>query len=340
MSIARDNATLKGTYEYLNRDSKIEFKCICGKDDIKPFRNLVKFGGAFCKSCVYKNRKPKIVKTSLEKYGSICPLQNRAIQEQTKKTNLSKYGVEHPCKNKTIMKKIENTCIERYGHKSHFQNEDIKTKIKNTNKEKYGCEYIAQYEPFKKKMQNTLKANYGVEHPLHNDKLKQKAVDTCLKNHGCMYPTQNQVIRDKIKKSFLNKYGCEYGLQSIEIYKRLTKSSFSYKDYTLKSGKICKVQGYEPYALDELFETYLEDDICINVEDKPKIEYLNGTQKHYYFPDIYIPKENKLIEVKSAWTYLCDPDIIKLKGKACKEKGYLYEIWIYDNKKNKTVEVF
>ena len=39
------------------------------------------------------------------------------------------------------------------------------------------------------------------------------------------------------------------------------KSSYSTKDYTFPSGKIIQVQGYEPYALDELLHTFNEDEI-------------------------------------------------------------------------------
>jgi hypothetical protein len=50
--------------------------------------------------------------------------------------------------------------------------------------------------------------------------------------------------------------------------------------------------------------------------------------------DIFIPKENRIIEVKSTWTFQ-KPDVL-LKQLAAKEMGYKYEIWVYDKKGNKT----
>jgi hypothetical protein len=41
------------------------------------------------------------------------------------------------------------------------------------------------------------------------------------------------------------------------------------------------------------------------------------------------------IEVKSTWTFEKQKDIIFLKQNAAKQLGYLYEIWVYDNKGNK-----
>jgi hypothetical protein len=103
----------------------------------------------------------------------------------------------------------------------------------------------------------------------------------------------------------------------------------------MPSGIIRKVQGYEPYALDELVKQYTEEQIKTDRKDVPRITYDIENNKHYYFPDIYIPEEKYIIEVKSTWTYKCKTDNIKQKAEAVKKLGYKYEIWVYDNKKNK-----
>ena len=54
-------------------------------------------------------------------------------------------------------------------------------------------------------------------------------------------------------------------------------------------------------------------------------------------PDIYIKSENKIIEVKSTWTYKSKTDNIKEKEESTKALGYNYEIWIY-NKQGKKIE--
>jgi hypothetical protein len=51
--------------------------------------------------------------------------------------------------------------------------------------------------------------------------------------------------------------------------------------------------------------------------------------------DIFIPCQNKCIEVKSTWTFITQKETIFLKQQAAKELGYLYEIWVYDGKGNK-----
>ena len=48
--------------------------------------------------------------------------------------------------------------------------------------------------------------------------------------------------------------------------------------------------------------------------------------------DIYIRKANKMVEVKSKWTYAVKLDSVHEKAQQCRNEGYDYEIWIYDGK--------
>lgn len=56
-----------------------------------------------------------------------------------------------------------------------------------------------------------------------------------------------------------------------------------------------------------------------------------------YFPDIMILSENKIIEVKSNYTYKLH--LIKniMKALATRKTGFSFEFWIYDNNKTKLV---
>ena len=53
------------------------------------------------------------------------------------------------------------------------------------------------------------------------------------------------------------------------------------------------------------------------------------------YVDIYIPSQNRCIEVKSTWTAKKNVHNIFLKQYAAKQLGYNYEIWVYDGKGNK-----
>ena len=91
----------------------------------------------------------------------------------------------------------------------------------------------------------------------------------------------------------------------------LLKNSFSYKSYRLPSGKVVSLQGYEPKAMDFLLKNYSESDLFTKNSDIEKLigkfSYFDDDMKeHRYYPDIYIKSENRIIEVKSDFTYELD----------------------------------
>jgi hypothetical protein len=115
------------------------------------------------------------------------------------------------------------------------------------------------------------------------------------------------------------------------------KKCFKSKEYVFPSGRIDKIQGYEHYALDFLLnnENINESDIITGCKNVPTIWYNDETdKKHRHYVDIFIPSQNKCIEVKSTWTAEKKKDCIFLKQNAAKELGYNYEIWVYDGKGN------
>ena len=52
---------------------------------------------------------------------------------------------------------------------------------------------------------------------------------------------------------------------------------------------------------------------------------------------IYIKSINKIIEVKSIWIYNLHKEKNILKSQACINKGYDFEFWIFDEKKNREI---
>lgn len=110
--------------------------------------------------------------------------------------------------------------------------------------------------------------------------------------------------------------------------------------YIMPSGKIITYQGYENYALDELLLIYSEQNIVINDKNRiPTIEITFNGKLGKYYPDIYIISENKIIEVKSDWTYKADLEKNEIKAEACKKAGYIFEFWIYTIKSSKIEKI-
>lgn len=298
-------------------------------------------------------------KVCLERYGVENSMQSDVVKEKSKKTSIERYGVEYPMMNNDIKEKIKKTCNEKYGTDSPLQNDKIKEQIKKTNLEKYGVEYIGQSKEIQNKIIQTNITKYGVKYPLQNKEIKEKSIQTLLLNYGVShlsksdiikermkqtslknynvpYPMQSQIVKDKTKKTILEKYGVEYISHNPEIAEKQKMNSYRKKIYKLPSGKELDVQGYEPYALNEIIQSIQEDDIIMGTLNVPVITYNDENNKiHKHFPDIFIPSLNKLIEIKSTWTAKTNLHNIFLKQAAAKEAGYLYEIWIYNNKGQK-----
>jgi hypothetical protein len=92
-----------------------------------------------------------------------------------------------------------------------------------------------------------------------------------------------------------------------------------YKPYPFFNDYVA-LQGYEPIILDELVKCGLDqDDIIVGKSMIPVISYGNNRR---YFPDIYLPKLNLLIEVKSTYTLAQHYDNVMVKCKASIQAGY------------------
>ncbi len=337
--LSRYNATLKGTYNKLTIDTSINYICKCGTEHTKSFRSIVKWGGALCKTCCNKIQNEKAKKTFIENYGVSNPQQSQTIREKAKQTNIDKYGTEHTFQSKLVKDKIKETNIERYGCEVPTQNKDVLEKIKKTNLIKYGVEITSQNPEVRAKIVKTNIERYGSECCLKNKEVQDKIKNTMISRHGVEHNFQAGDLRDKRKETFLAKYGVEYPAQSAEIMEKTQKNAKKFKEYKMPSGEIRKVQGYEPFALDALLKQgYTEDQIKTERKDVGRIQYEVDGKKKYYFPDISIPHEKKIIEVKSTWTYKCKTDNIQAKADATRNQGYTYELWIFDGKGRRVSE--
>ena len=284
---------------------------------------------------------PKRKKYDFELLQKYCSENNVVLLEDYKNKNIyCHFVVEGKCSNKdcsnNFKKKLYklintnamcNPCIfiqakvvrketnlKSIGKENYFQCEIIKDKIKDTNIKKYGVEYVSQSESVRNKIKETCLEKYGVEHQSYN-----------------------KTIQEKITQTNILKYGVEHLMKNPEYLENMLKKAFKFKNYTLPSGQIITYQGYENLALDELIinDKIDESDIITGCRNVPEIIYLDENNKtHTHFVDIFIPSQNRCIEVKSTWTF--QKSNVLLKQKAAKELGYKYEIWVYDRNGNKT----
>lgn len=238
-------------------------------------------------------------------------------------------------KNPNIIQKREQTCIERYGVKNPASATEIKEKIVNTFNKNYGRDYYIQSHEFKSKTLEWCKLKYGVEHFSKTDEFKRLMISTNNKNHGVDWFMQSISFREKSKETCMRKYNEVHHMKNSIIFEKQQRHSYYKKKYSLPSGKIIFIQGYENIVLDYLLQIYDETEIITSVSDifnlVGKIEYLYNGIKHRYFPDFYIQKENLIIEVKSSRTYAINNEINLLKKQACLDKNLKFNFYIPQN---------
>ena len=264
--------------------------------------------------------------TNIEKFGFEFPLQSLEIRQKLKDTCMKTYGVDNPQKSTLVRKKAESTCLERFGVKNSLLSGIIQQKVKATLQKNYSVDNPGQSDIIKERMRATNLERYGVEYPWQSDIIQERIKATNLERYGVEYPGQSDIIKERMRATNLARYGVEYYAQCSEFSDKMYNNSN--KPYNLPSGKIIQIQGYKNYAIDELLSTgYLESELLL--VHRPAVKYFwssddgHGDNKwHYYHPDIVIPAENRIIEVKSGWTYDGNGTNLKLLSRnLAKEKG-------------------
>jgi hypothetical protein len=109
-----------------------------------------------------------------------------------------------------------------------------------------------------------------------------------------------------------------------EEHQRKTLSGLAKKrPYTLPSGQIIGVQGYEGDFLDYVFKNTKLKEEDFDFENRIRIILSKKSIKNkHYYPDFYLKKYNLIIEIKSWYTFNMNIYLNKRKIKKTKEAGY------------------
>lgn len=170
-------------------------------------------------------------------------------------------------------------------------------------------------------------------------KLSFEEVKEIFKDGGCIL-----LSKDYENSASKLRYQCHCGAESIISLNKFQtgqrckkcavakgkRKAFSRKQYKFPSGKEVLVQGYENHCIDQLLREGVDENDII-VEDIPTISY-NWNGSRNYYPDIFVPSKNLLIEVKShfIWNFQVFQNIQKMKHS--EEQGYHMELRVYDGK--------
>ena len=355
------NSQTRKNYEELQKEiSDLGFRIITIEKDYKDNKNIEVFckcnsiwkcslndlkRGRLCSKCKINRTQS----TNLLKYGCENVFQNESIKKKSVGTCLKNHGVKYPQQSPDVRLKTTQTSLELYGHIRAFCKPEVYIKIQDTCMKKYGVKYPLQSPIIQSKIDQTFLLLCGKTRPFgtyyHNQIILKKygntifvCTDYCKDKMREKYGSEFFINSDECKKQMLEKYGCEYALQNNELFHKMLKSSFRRREYIFEDKSISLILGYEDLALKDLEECKLykiiESGDSSNI---PTFWYDDNGKKRKYYPDIYLPEINTIIEVKS--TYYFEKD---MKQNICKakevSKKYICLFYVYkDRRKSKTI---
>ena len=332
--------TLKKDYT----DNKhISVLCDCGNEwncslnDAKRNRK--------CMNC----RTERTYATNNIKYGVNNVFENEDIKKKCVATCLKNNGVEYAQQSQEIREKTTNTCLEKYGYKRAFCDPTVYEKIQDTCLEKYGVKFPLQSHTIQEKINETFLSICGKTRPFgteyHNKIILEKYGNTIFVCSDYFkeqmmekYGSEYFVHCEEYKKQMMEKYGVEHALQNAELFSKMLKTSFRRREYTFEDGTTSMILGYEDLAIKDLEESKLYNIIEAGDNEKiPTFWYDFEEKKHKYYPDIFLPEVNTIIEVKS--TYYFEKDMPKNICKAKEvSKTFIFLVYVYTGRKDiKTV---
>lgn len=163
--------------------------------------------------------------------------------------------------------------------------------------------------------------------PFASKKIRQKKRETNMKRYG-----NSQFLNSETGMELIaSLYGYPYAMQNPAVCAKSMKNSYSRKEYIFPSGKKIFIQGYEHFALNDLFKEGVSEKDIVTGANIPRISYSFEENEHLYTPDIYIISRNALVEVKSLWVYHKQHDRNLAKFQAA-SRQYNFELRIYSEK--------
>lgn len=307
-----------------------------------------------CMSC--NLNKVKFKNSYSKGYHKYCSLycSNNSLEVVTKKkkTMMERYGVEHNFSNGDLRDKVYDTCKTRYGTKTPIQNKKIRKKYEETMIKKYGVPCNFSLSETQEKVNETNLKKYGVKRPIQNIVIKEKTKKTNLEKYGSEWVInsdhymdlinerfsegskkienifQSDIIKESIKKTMMERYGVENIIQNEKYFYQINFKSYSIKKY--KNTDLFYQSSYELYFLESMEERGILD----LVKNGLRFNYLTDDNNHYYFSDFYLEKFNKIVEIKSKWTYdkngrdLKLREINQIKKECVMNSGFNFELLI------------
>jgi hypothetical protein len=137
-------------------------------------------------------------------------------------------------------------------------------------------------------------------------------------------------------KTCVEKFGVDHVFKVPSVQEKAQKnasaSMHSYRQYVSKLGNVYRVRGYEDRAIEVLEEQYEPHQFIADDFATPRLPYIADGKDRNYYPDIFIPAENKIIEVKSWYWLRKQPTKNLAILEEALRRGFKFEFWVFSGK--------
>jgi hypothetical protein len=175
---------------FYDSDKKFSEMIYCYLKDIKQ--------SPVCKNCKSNKTKFKMFSFGYFDYCSVkCSSKSEEKKEKMKKTCLSKYGVKNVSQLKETKNRVKETVKNKYGSNSYAGSQDFKEKYKKTCLTKYGSEHYFSSELGKEKIKNSFVEKYGSVENKHTSSVL-KGLET-RREKGQIYKWGKEELQDMVK---------------------------------------------------------------------------------------------------------------------------------------------
>lgn len=330
--LAEHGLELVGPYE---NNKTVLVRCKCGEEYQTAIQDVRR--GRLCNQCAPERR----AQTNLQVYGVRNVAHASDFKDKCIRTNQAKRGVNHHMQHKETLDQMKATNMQNFGHAYGINKPSTYETIKRINIQRLGVPYPLQSKAIQAKIEETCMRTLGVRRPLLSEDVRNKCVETIRERYGAdqylyseegkrmmmeKYGAESFLHTQAFKEVMMEKYGAEHAMHSEELFKRCMSRLFRYKEYVFPSGRTEQVMGYEGRAIDYLLTEFKETEI--QVKGIPTISYEYDGVNRKYYPDLYIPNQNCLIEVKSPWTLCVDLEKNLAKFEATHTSGYKVRVLV------------
>ena len=214
--------------------------------------------------------------------------------------------------------------------------------------EGYGAKYIAKLLKYDSCVIFRILEEQGIhirnqKEAANSEKSRELAANTIFKNYG-NFDIINKKRRDTIFEKYdgyklqsinreqvmMKKYGVKNPMQVHDYFYKNQESGLRFKTAIVEGVEIT-YQGYELKGIYRLLsEGYSMVDIRIGRAVVPTFRYFLDGKKKVYYPDIHIPKDNRIVEVKSIYTYEKELEKNLAKRQAVIDAGYTFDFYILE----------